>query len=87
MPRGRADAGHRAARLAVEDEAERRRFDQQLAAAIDRVARALWAGLEMGRLRAVGISDVLTRLGNDPSALEAGQEKFASGSREPWRLR
>jgi enoyl-CoA hydratase/carnithine racemase len=49
--------------------------------------RALWAALEMGRSQALSISDILTRLGNEPSALEAGQEKFASGSREQWRLR
>jgi len=49
--------------------------------------RALWAALEMGRQQALSISDILTRLGNEPSALEAGQTKFASGSREQWRLR
>jgi enoyl-CoA hydratase/carnithine racemase len=49
--------------------------------------RALWAAYEMGHHNAISISDVLTRLGNEPSALEAGQEKFASGTREPWRLR
>lgn len=48
--------------------------------------RALWAGLEMGRSRALSISDVLTRLGNEPSALEEGQRRFL-GPREPWRLR
>jgi len=50
--------------------------------------RALWAALEVGRSRALAISDVLTRLGNDPGELEAGQEKFLNkGEREKWRLR
>ena len=37
--------------------------------------RALWAALEMGRQQALSISDILTRLGNEPSALEAGQDE------------
>jgi enoyl-CoA hydratase/carnithine racemase len=49
--------------------------------------RALWTALEMPRAQALGIANLFTRIGSDPDAFKAGQERFMSGNRPKWRLR
>ena len=49
--------------------------------------RARWAALEMGRQAGAVDSDILTRLGNEPSGARSGPDEVRSCSREQWRLR
>lgn len=49
--------------------------------------RALWTALEVSRSQAVELMGLYTRVGSDPAALQAGQERFASGQRVDWQLR
>jgi hypothetical protein len=49
--------------------------------------RALWTALEVPRTQAIGVANLFTRIGSDPAALQAGQERFASGERPRWRRR
>jgi enoyl-CoA hydratase/carnithine racemase len=49
--------------------------------------RALWTALEMPRAQALGLANLFTRIGSDPEAFKAGQERFASGERPKWQKR
>ena len=55
--------------------------------AIQGTMRALWTALEVPRTQAMGIANLITRIGSDAAALKAGQDRFASGERVRWRLR
>jgi hypothetical protein len=39
------------------------------------------------RTQAIGLANLFTRIGSDPAAFKAGQDRFASGQRPDWRLR
>src|SRR5438105_6335410 len=49
--------------------------------------RALWTALDMPRAQALRVANLFTRIGSDPDAFKAAQERFASGSRPQWHLR
>lgn len=49
--------------------------------------RALWTALDVPRSQAIGLANLFTRIGSDAEAFKAGQDRFASGQRVPWRLR
>jgi enoyl-CoA hydratase/carnithine racemase len=55
--------------------------------AVQGTMRALWTALEMPRAQALGVANLFTRIGSDPEAFKAGQERFASGQRPQWRRR
>jgi enoyl-CoA hydratase/carnithine racemase len=55
--------------------------------AIQGTMRALWTALEVSRKQAIDVANLFTRIGSDPAAFRAGQERFASGGRPEWRLR
>ena len=55
--------------------------------AVQGTMRALWTALEMPRAQALGVANLFTRIGSDPGAFKAGQERFASGQRPQWRRR
>jgi enoyl-CoA hydratase/carnithine racemase len=55
--------------------------------AVQGTLRALWAGRELSRSQALGLAWAFLGLGNEPSALAEGQERFASRARVEWRLR
>ncbi|MFO7281992.1 MAG: enoyl-CoA hydratase/isomerase family protein [Thermoanaerobacterales bacterium] len=55
--------------------------------AVQGTMRALWTALEVPRTQAIGVANLFTRIGSDPAALQAGQERFASGERPRWRRR
>jgi enoyl-CoA hydratase/carnithine racemase len=57
------------------------------ALAIQGTMRALWTALEVPRQQALGLANLFTRIGSDPAAFKAGQERFASGERPKWQLR
>jgi enoyl-CoA hydratase/carnithine racemase len=57
------------------------------ALAIQGTMRALWTALEVPRTQAIGLANLFTRIGSDPAAFKAGQDRFASGQRPDWRLR
>jgi enoyl-CoA hydratase/carnithine racemase len=49
--------------------------------------RALWTALEMSRSQALAAASLFTRIGSDPDAFRAGQERFMSGQRPKWQVR
>jgi enoyl-CoA hydratase/carnithine racemase len=49
--------------------------------------RALWTALELSRSQALAVGSLFTRIGSDPDAFKAAQERFASGGRPEWRKR
>jgi enoyl-CoA hydratase/carnithine racemase len=55
--------------------------------AVQGTMRALWTALEVSRQQGIEMANLFTRIGSDPEALRAGQERFASGKRPKWRLR
>jgi len=55
--------------------------------AVQGTMRALWTALEMPRSQALRVANLFTRIGSDPEAFKAGQERFASGQRPQWRRR
>jgi enoyl-CoA hydratase/carnithine racemase len=55
--------------------------------AIQGTMRALWTALHVGRPQAIELANLFTRIGSDPEAFKAGQDRFASGERPQWRLR
>jgi enoyl-CoA hydratase/carnithine racemase len=55
--------------------------------AIQGTLRALWTALHVGRPQAIELANLFTRIGSDPDAFKAGQDRFASGERPQWRLR
>jgi enoyl-CoA hydratase/carnithine racemase len=59
----------------------------QPAAAVEGTLRSLWAAREMARAQALAMAPHLVTLGNQPDAVAAGQQRFASGERITPRLR
>lgn len=57
------------------------------ALAVQGTMRALWTALDMPRMQALAAANLFTRIGSDPEAFKAGQERFASGERPRWNLR
>jgi enoyl-CoA hydratase/carnithine racemase len=57
------------------------------ALAVQGTMRALWTALELSRHQGIEVANLFTRIGSDPDAFRAGQERFASGKRPKWRLR
>lgn len=57
------------------------------ALAIQGTMRALWTALEVSRSQAIDLANLFTRIGSDPAAFKAGQERFTSGERPKWRRR
>jgi enoyl-CoA hydratase/carnithine racemase len=55
--------------------------------AVQGTMRALWTALELPRTQAIATANLFTRVGSDPAAFKAGQERFASGKRVEWRKR
>jgi enoyl-CoA hydratase/carnithine racemase len=55
--------------------------------AIQGTMRALWTGLELSRRQGIEVANLFTRIGTDADAFRAGQKRFESGKRPPWRLR
>jgi enoyl-CoA hydratase/carnithine racemase len=55
--------------------------------AIQGTMRALWTALEVSRHQGIELANLFTRIGSDPAAFRAGQERFESGKRVEWRLR
>jgi enoyl-CoA hydratase/carnithine racemase len=55
--------------------------------AIQGTMRALWTALEVSRQQGIEVANLFTRIGSDPDAFRAGQERFASGKRPKWNLR
>jgi enoyl-CoA hydratase/carnithine racemase len=55
--------------------------------AIQGTMRALWTALEVSRHQAIELANLFTRIGSDPEAFRAGQQRFQSGHRPKWRLR
>jgi enoyl-CoA hydratase/carnithine racemase len=55
--------------------------------AIQGTMRALWTALEVSRHQAIELANLFTRIGSDPEAFRAGQQRFQSGQRPKWRLR
>ncbi|MFM8304157.1 MAG: enoyl-CoA hydratase/isomerase family protein [Actinomycetota bacterium] len=49
--------------------------------------RALWAARDLGHKQALDQAYTFIAMGTDADALRAGQESFASGRRQEWRLR
>jgi enoyl-CoA hydratase/carnithine racemase len=49
--------------------------------------RALWTALEIPRSQALQVASLFTRIGSDPDAFKAGQERFTSGNRPQWHRR
>jgi len=49
--------------------------------------RALWAARDLGHKQALDQAYTFIAMGTDAEALRAGQESFASGRRQEWRLR
>jgi enoyl-CoA hydratase/carnithine racemase len=54
--------------------------------AIQGTLRAIWTAREVSRKQAIDLANLFTRVGSDPAAFKAGQERFAGG-RVDWRLR
>jgi len=57
------------------------------ALAVQGTMRALWTALELPRTQAIATANLFTRVGSDPAAFKAGQDRFASGERVQWRTR
>jgi enoyl-CoA hydratase/carnithine racemase len=55
--------------------------------AVQGTMRALWTALEVSRRQGLEVANLFTRIGSDADALRAGQHRFESGQRPPWRLR
>jgi enoyl-CoA hydratase/carnithine racemase len=55
--------------------------------AIQGTMRALWTALEVSRSQGLALANLFTRIGSDPAAFEAGQQRFSSGRRPKWQLR
>lgn len=55
--------------------------------AVQGTMRAIWTALEVPRSQAIGVANLFTRVGSDPAAFRAGQERFASGERPTPRRR
>jgi enoyl-CoA hydratase/carnithine racemase len=49
--------------------------------------RALWAARDLGHKQALDQAYTFIAMGTDAEALRTGQESFASGRRQEWRLR
>ncbi len=57
------------------------------ALAVQGTMRALWTALEVGRMHAIELAALYTRIGSDAETFKAGQARFESGTRPEWRLR
>ena len=57
------------------------------ALAVQGSLRAMWAGRDMGRGQALALGYAFVGMGNSQESLDEGQRLFASGQRQPWRLR
>jgi enoyl-CoA hydratase/carnithine racemase len=55
--------------------------------AVQGTVRSVWLARELGRTQALRMADVFVGLGNDPTLLAEGQERFAAGRRVDWRTR
>jgi enoyl-CoA hydratase/carnithine racemase len=55
--------------------------------AIQGTMRALWTAHQVGRPHGIEVANLFTRVGSDPAAFKAGQDRFASGQRVEWKLR
>jgi len=55
--------------------------------AVQGTIRALWAARDLGHKQALGQAYTYIAMGTDAAGLRAGQESFASGRRQEWRLR
>ena len=55
--------------------------------AIQGTMRALWTAHQVGRANGIDLANLFTRVGSDPAAFKAGQDRFASGQRVEWKLR
>ena len=55
--------------------------------AVQGTMRALWTALEVGRRQGLDVASLFTRIGSDPAAVRAGQERFEKGPRPEKRLR
>jgi enoyl-CoA hydratase/carnithine racemase len=72
---------HEAARWAAEAVAEAPTL------AVQGTVRAVWAGKENALRQALGFGYAFVGMGTNAESLAEGQRTFASGKREPWRLR
>ena len=55
--------------------------------AVQATIRALWAARDLGHKQALDQAYTFIAMGTDAEGLRAGQEAFASGRRQEWRLR
>ena len=55
--------------------------------AVQGTIRALWAARDLGHKQALETAYTWIAMGTDAEGLRAGQESFASGKRQEWRLR
>jgi enoyl-CoA hydratase/carnithine racemase len=55
--------------------------------AVQATVRSLWAALDMGRTTALNQCYTWIAMGTSSEGLRQGQEQFASGRRQEWRLR
>ena len=55
--------------------------------AVQGTIRALWAARDLGDKQALSQAYTYIAMGTDAEGLRAGQEQFASGKRQEWRLR
>ncbi len=55
--------------------------------AVQGTMRAIWTAQEVSRQQAIELANLYIRVGSDAEAFKAGQERFASGQRPPWKLR
>ena len=55
--------------------------------AVQATIRALWAARDLGHKQALGQGYTWIAMGTDAEGLRKGQESFASGARQEWRLR
>ena len=55
--------------------------------AVQGTIRALWAARDLGHKQALDTAYTWIAMGTDAEGLRAGQESFASGKRQEWRLR
>jgi enoyl-CoA hydratase/carnithine racemase len=55
--------------------------------AVQASLRALWAGRDTNRSQALAMGYAFVAMGNSEESLAEGQRRFASGTRQQWRLR